>query len=96
MDISQLSNDPGNLSGEDKNRKRNDIQREVIMQESELHKKIAEKTQLEAEIRKLKKDIERTRVELQERQERFSKMDYEILQMEESVKHLKKDLYLIR
>lgn len=86
----------GGISSEDKNRKRNDIQREIVMQESDLHKKLAEKVRFEAEIRALKKDEARIHVALQEKQETFSKMDYETLQMENAIKSLKKKLYTLK
>lgn len=96
MNTQNFSDDTSGISDHDKSRKRNDIQREIVMQESELKKKISEKAQIEAEIRKLKKDESRIRMEIQEKQEKFSKMDYELLQRENEIKHLKKDLYLIK
>jgi septal ring factor EnvC (AmiA/AmiB activator) len=83
-------------SDQDKSRSRADIQREIVMQESDLHKKQAEKVRFEAEIRALKKDEARIRVALQEKQEKFSKMGYDILQMENAIKALKKKLYTIK
>lgn len=94
--FSNDSDDQSGISREDKNRKSADIQREIVMQESDLHKKKAEKVRFEAEIRALKKDEARVRVALQEKQEEFSKMDYEILQMENAIKNLKKKLYTVK
>lgn len=96
QNFSQNSDDPGGQSDQDKSRSRNDIQREIVMQESDLHKKMTEKVRFEAEIRALKKDEARIRVALQEKQETFSKMGYEILQMENAIKSLKKKLYTIK
>lgn len=99
MFTQNFSNDldlQGGISSEDKNRKSNDIQREIVMQESDLRKKLAEKVRFEAEIRALKKDEARIRVALQEKQEKFSKIDYEILQMENAIKSLKKKLYTLK
>lgn len=97
MYTQNFSNNPNNQqSDQDKSRSRADIQREIVMQESDLHKKMAEKVRFEAEIRALKKDEARIRVALQEKQEIFSKMGYEILQMENGIKALKKKLYTLR
>lgn len=96
QNLSQNSDDQGGQSDQEKSRSRNDIQREIVMQESDLHKKQAEKVRFEAEIRALKKDEARIRVVLQEKQEKYSKMDYEILQMENAIKSLKKKLYTLK
>jgi peptidoglycan hydrolase CwlO-like protein len=92
-------NSSQNIDGQSDQNKfhaRNDIQREIVMQESDLRKKMAEKTQIEAEIRKLKKDESRIQMKVQEKQKIFSGMDFTILQMEEAIKNLKKKLYLIK
>lgn len=96
MYTQNFSNNPSDQSDQDKSRSRADIQREIVMQESDLHKKLAEKVRFEAEIRALKKDEARVRVALQEKQEIFSKIGYEILQMENAIKALKKKLYTIK
>ena len=97
MDTQNFSNNPNSQqSDQDKSRSRNDIQREIVMQESDLRKKLAEKVRFEAEIRALKKDEARVRVAIQEKQEVYSKMGYEILQMENAIKSLKKKLYTIK
>ncbi len=96
QNFSHGSNDQSGQAGQDKSRARADIQREIVMQESDLHKKMAEKVRSEAEIRALKKDEARIRVALQEKQEEFSRMDYEILQMENAIKSLKKKLYTLK
>lgn len=96
QNFSQNSDDQSGQADQDKSRSRNDIQREIVMQESDLHKKMAEKVRFEAEIRALKKDEARVRVAIQEKQEKYSKMGYEILQMENSIKSLKKKLYTVK
>ena len=96
MYTQNFSNNPSDQSDQDKSRSRNDIQREIVMQESDLHKKLAEKIRFEAEIRALKKDEARIRVALQKKQEIYSKMGYEILQMENAIKSLKKKLYTVK
>jgi len=96
QNFSQDSDDQGEQADQDKSRSRNDIQREIVMQESDLHKKLAEKVRFEAEIRALKKDEARIRVAIQEKQEIYSKMGYEILQMENAIKNLKKKLYTVK
>jgi len=96
QNFSHNSDDQGGQADQDKSRSRNDIQREIVMQESDLHKKQAEKVRFEAEIRALKKDEARVRVAIQEKQEIYSKMGYEILQMENAIKSLKKKLYTVK
>jgi len=80
----------------DAHRKRSDVQRDIIMQESDYRKKLTKKTEIEAEIRKMKKDEERIRIEIGEKREALEKLNYEILQMEAEMTRLKKKLNLIK
>jgi hypothetical protein len=96
QNFSHSNDDQGGQTSQDKSRARADIQREIVMQESDLRKKMIEKVRFEADIRALKKDEARVRVALQEKQEIFSKMGYDILQMENTIKALKKKLYTIK
>lgn len=77
---------------EERKRKIRELEREVIMQEDEHKKKIGERTSLEAEIRQLKKDMDRARVEMQNRQEIMKKINFEISQLEEQIKATKKKM----
>ena len=96
QNFSHGANDQGGQTSQDKSRARADIQREIVMQEADLRKKMMEKVRFESDIRALKKDEARVRVALQEKQEKFSKMGYDVLQMENAIKALKKKLYTVK
>lgn len=76
----------------DDNRKKR-IQMDITILESDLRKRLTEKVQLEAEIRKLKQDGERLKVMLDEKRTRFEKVQREIFAKEEECKALKKKIY---
>jgi len=84
--------DLAHLSDEDKKKQRNSTQMEIIMLESDLKKLIAEKSGMEAEIRKIKYDEERLRVTLDEKKKLFDAVNQKINESEEEVKRLKKRL----
>ena len=84
-----------NLSEEDKKRKRNQLQMEMIMLESDSRKKIAEKGMLEAEIRKLRYDEERLRINTEEKKKRLEIVSREIADSEAEVKKIKKQINLL-
>ena len=79
----------------EKNRQRNEIQRDIVMQEADWRKKVAEKGLIEAEIRALKKDEDRLRTEMQVRQVKFNRIEQEVMQMDAEIKNLKKKLNTI-
>lgn len=83
------------LSGEDKKKKRNQFQMEMIMLESDNRKKIAEKGSLEAEIRKLRYDEERLRINLEEKKKRLDIVTREIADLDGEVKKIKKQINLL-
>jgi hypothetical protein len=87
--------DNANLTDDQKRKKRRDLQMEIIMQESDLNKVVAEKTRLEMEIRQLRKDMDRTRIVLQEKQQRQGKVDFEILQQQEAIMKNKKKMNML-
>ncbi len=95
QNFSQNSDDQSGQADQDKSRSRNDIQREIVMQESDLRKKLAEKTQLEMEIRALKKENARLKATMQEKQIHLEKIDQDIFQMDAELKSIKKKLNLL-
>ena len=94
----QNSSDDGDgqqLSPQDKSRKRNELQRDITIMESDFKKKTNEKVLIESEIRSLKKDEARIRVEIQERQTKLNRVDQDVMQMDSEVRALRKKLNLI-
>lgn len=79
----------------DKSRQKNDIQREIIMQEADMSKVMNEKVQLEAEIRAIKKEEAHLKINLQDKQGRLSKIEYELTQAEVILKNLKRKMNLL-
>lgn len=69
------------------------IQMDITILESDLRKRLTERNQLEAEVRKLKQDSERLKVTLDEKRTRFEKVQREIFTKEEECKALKKKIY---
>jgi chromosome segregation ATPase len=86
---------PNNLSDDDKKRKRNSLQMEIIMLKSEVSKLSAEKDTLDAEIRKLRMDEERLRITSDEKRKRFDKAIQDILEKEAEIKSIKKKINLL-
>ena len=74
---------------------RTEIQREMIMIEGDQRKFQREKATLEMEIRQLKKDESRIRTDLQEKQIRMGKVEYELLQIDNQIKSLRKKLNVL-
>lgn len=87
--------DIANLSEDDKKRKKHSVQMEIIMLESDLKKMNNTRNELDAQIRKLKYDEERLRIELDNDKKQFEKVVYEITQNEAEIKRLKKQLNLL-
>jgi len=80
------------MTDDQKRKKRRDLQMEVIMQESDLNKVVADKTRLEMEIRQLRKDMDRARINLQEKQQRLGKVQFDMMQKEEEIHKNKKKM----
>ena len=95
MDYLNTQNNQDDQNDADVKRKRNDLQREMIMLEADQRKKLEEKTRLEAEIRAVKKEISREKVAMQERQTELKKIDQEIFQIDGEIKGLKKKINLL-
>lgn len=90
---SQIGNDQS--VSQDKARQRNEIQRDIIMAESDLRKVTNEKNALDVEIRELKKDEDRIRMNMQDRKSRLTKVEYELTQIDVKIKSLKRKLNLV-
>jgi hypothetical protein len=84
-----------NLAPEDKKRKRNSLQMEIVMLESETSKLLAEKNALDVEIRKLKMDEERLRVNSDEKRKRLETVSQEMAEREMEIKSMRKKLNLL-
>jgi chromosome segregation ATPase len=80
---------------QEKRKKRNDIQREVIMLESELHKVTSGKMSIEAEIARFKRDMDYLKSNMQQKQQQLRKMEQDMMMRQSEVAHLKKQLNLI-
>lgn len=81
-----------NSSDDDKKRQQHTIEMQMVILESDNRKFINEKNMLDAEIRKLSMDIERLRVQLDEKRKSYEKVSYQATQNEEELKRLKKKL----
>jgi uncharacterized protein YjcR len=68
----------GNMSDQDRHKRIADLQRETMMVESDLKKFLNEKTMLEGEVRKLKKEMEAVRMNMQERERKMRVSDQNI------------------
>ena len=80
---------------EDKHKKRTDLQREIIMTEGELRKFSSEKSSIEMEIRKLRKESDQIRIDTQQHQEKLKRIDQDVRVKTDEVSHLKKQLNLV-
>ena len=84
-----------NLSDQDRNRKRNELQRESIMLESDLRRLINQKTLIDAEERKIKKEITRLKMDLQDRQKKIQNIERDIVLKQTEQIRLKKQMNLV-
>lgn len=85
----------GNTTDQDNHRKKTDIQREIIMSEGDLRKVANEKIAIEGEMRRLKKESDQIRINMQQHQERLKKVDQDIMMRTADIAHLKKQLNLL-
>jgi len=93
--LKKMITDPTQTSDDDKKRKKHSIEMEMVILESDHKKLVAQKTALEAEIRKLKYDEERIRVTLDEKKKELESATYTLSQNEEESGRLKKQLNLV-
>jgi len=86
-------NDPAE---QEKHRKRNDLQREIIMSESDLKKVVNEKTLIDAEIRRLKNEMDHLKIDMQAKVQRLHTVDQDIIMRQAEISHLRKQINLIQ
>ena len=80
------------LSDEDKSRKEHSINMQLSILDSDQKKFEVEKNSLDAEIRKLKTEGERLRLDLDEKKKRLDEITYKFSQNEAEIKRLKRKL----
>ena len=81
-----------NNGNQDKTRQRNDLQREMIMKDGDYKKILSGKISLEAEIRSLKKEEDRIKVEIQVKEKSIQGIDQKAMMMANEIKNLKKKM----
>jgi hypothetical protein len=84
-----------NMNAEDKSRGRHTIQMQMAILDSDTRKMISEKNVLEAEIKKIKMDEDRLRIELEEKRKKYDNLVYKIAQSDVELKNMKKKLNLL-
>lgn len=85
----------GGADDQDRRRKIADLQREIMMTETDLKKVMNEKVVLESEERKLKKEIDSLRMELQDKERKTRSADQEINTKQAEISRLKKMLNVL-
>lgn len=80
---------------QDAARQKHELQREIVIQESDLKDILRKRDQLASDIRKLEKEEDRIRVELQQKKTEHDKIEDEVLRAENYVRSLKKKLALL-
>jgi len=81
-----------NNSSQDKTRQRNDMQREMIMKDGDYKKILSGKINLEAEIRSLRKEGDRIKMEIQVKEKTIQGIDQKAMMMANEIKTLKKKM----
>ena len=81
-----------NLNEQDRRRKINDLQREMVMSESDLKRIANEKILIESEERKIKKEIGQLKIALQEKQRRFRVVEQDIIMRQAGINNLRKKI----
>lgn len=84
-----------NPTGQSAAANRSQIQRDIIILESDKRKKDAQKMQLSAEIREIKKDQDRVEMEFQAKQLQLGKIEQDIATLDAAIKGLQKKLNLV-
>jgi chromosome segregation ATPase len=80
---------------QDTARKRAELQRDLIMVESDLKKENTKKVNLESELRGLKKQEAQIGVEMQQKQTEIKKTEFEIMQLEVKMRDVRKKMNLL-
>jgi chromosome segregation ATPase len=99
-DYQNLDETPGKSSGGDDpgatRKKRAELERQIVIAESDLKKLLREKQDLEEQQRRLKKEEERLRVDRDILDKRLKKIQDSQMLLEEEIKNLKKKLKVLR
>ena len=90
-----LNNSLNTDEEQDKTRKRNALQRNIIMLESDLRKKTVQKELVFSELRRLKKEESEIRMNQQLKQEEMKKLEDDIRMMEMEISSTKKKINLL-
>jgi chromosome segregation ATPase len=90
-----LNNSLNTDEEQDKTRKRNALQRNIIMLESDLRKKTVQKELVFSELRRLKKEESQIRMNSQLKQEEMKKLEDDIRMMEMEISSTKKKINLL-
>ncbi len=80
---------------QDADRHKHDLQREIIIQESDLKEMQRKKDQAALEVRKLEKEEDRIKVELHQKKIDQEKIEDEVLRTETYIRSLKKKIALL-
>lgn len=80
---------------EDRKKKRTDLQREIIILESDNRKILSNKNLLDAEMRKIKIDMDRMQLTLDDKKRKFDRFVRDSSQNEEDIKKICRQLNLI-
>lgn len=84
-----------NLSEEEKRKQLRNFQMQIIILDSDTRKIQNKKVMLDAEMRKLRMDQERTRIELDSKKKEYDTVSYQIIKNEEEMKKMKKKMNLL-
>lgn len=83
------------IGDEDRRKKRTDLQREIIMLESDNRKILSNKNLLDAEMRKIRKDMDRMQITWDDKKRKFDRFARDLAQNEEDIKKLRRQLNLV-
>ncbi len=89
------NNDFSRINDEDKKKKRTDLRMQIIILESDNRKVLSNKNILDAEMRKIKMDMDRSQLTLDEKKRKFDRLARDLAQNEEDIKRLRRQLNLV-
>jgi predicted nucleic acid-binding Zn-ribbon protein len=85
----------GNMNDQERHKRIADLQREMMMVEADMKKFLNEKAMLEAEERKIKKDIDSLRTNMQEKERKIRVSNQNIDIKRAEIMHLRKLLNVL-
>jgi chromosome segregation ATPase len=89
------NDDFSRINSEDKKKKRSALQMQIIILESDNRKVLSNKNMLDAEMRKIKMDMDRSQLTLDEKKRKFDRLARDLAQNEEDIKRLRRQLNLV-